>query len=113
VIVWHLLADRTARYQDLGAGYYASRIDKNRKTRNHVRQLEALGYRRCGPGLTSGPAGCECQKRRGHRPSRESSVNQPSLLPHAAFISESVTQAHSVTRIERSTNMTIPAQTVP
>jgi transposase len=44
VIVWHLLADRTARYRDLGAGYHASRIDKNRKTRNHVRQLEALGY---------------------------------------------------------------------
>jgi transposase len=44
VIVWHLLADPAARYQDLGAGYYASRIDKNRKMRNHVRQLEALGY---------------------------------------------------------------------
>ena len=44
VIVWHLLADRTARYSDLGADYYASRIDKDRKTRSHVRQLEALGY---------------------------------------------------------------------
>jgi transposase len=44
VIVWHLLADRTARYSDLGAGYYARRIDKDRKTRSHVRQLEALGY---------------------------------------------------------------------
>ena len=44
MIVWHLLADRTARYQDLGPGYYASRIDKNRKTRTHIRQLEALGY---------------------------------------------------------------------
>jgi transposase len=44
VIVWHLLADRTTRYRDLGAGYHASRIDKNRKTRNHVRQLETLGY---------------------------------------------------------------------
>ncbi len=44
VIIWHLLADRATRYQDLGAGYHASRIDKNRKTRNHVRQLEALGY---------------------------------------------------------------------
>jgi hypothetical protein len=44
VIVCPLLADRTTRYQDLGAGYYASRIGKNRKTRNHVRQLEALGY---------------------------------------------------------------------
>ena len=44
VIVWHLLADPAARYQDLGAGYYTSRIDKNRKTRSHIRQLEALGY---------------------------------------------------------------------
>ena len=44
VIIWHLLADRSTRYQDLGAGYYTSRIDKNRKTRNHIRQLEALGY---------------------------------------------------------------------
>jgi hypothetical protein len=40
----HLLADRATRYQDLGAGYYTSRIDQHRKTRNHVRQLEALGH---------------------------------------------------------------------
>ena len=44
VIVWHLLADRSTRYCDLGATYHASRIDKNRKMRNHVHQLEALGY---------------------------------------------------------------------
>jgi transposase len=44
VIIWHLLTDPAARYQDLGAGYYASRIDTERKTRNHIRQLEALGY---------------------------------------------------------------------
>ena len=44
VIVWHLLADRAARYSDLGSDYYASRIDKHRKMRNHIRQLEALGY---------------------------------------------------------------------
>jgi len=44
VIVWHLLADRAARYHDLGPGYYATRIDKNRKMRSHIRQLEALGY---------------------------------------------------------------------
>ena len=29
VIVWHLLADPTARYHDLGADYHASRIDKD------------------------------------------------------------------------------------
>src|SRR6266498_320531 len=44
VIVWHLLADPAARYHDLGAGYYASRIDTARKARNHIRQLEALGF---------------------------------------------------------------------
>ena len=44
VIIWHLLADPAARYHDLGAGYYASRTDTGRKTRNHVRQLEALGF---------------------------------------------------------------------
>ncbi len=31
VIVWHLLADPTARYHDLGAGYHTSRIDKDRR----------------------------------------------------------------------------------
>src|SRR5215211_2182433 len=45
VIVWHLLADPTARFHDLGADDYASRIDKGRKTRNLVRQLEALGHK--------------------------------------------------------------------
>ena len=44
VIVWHLLSDRGARYHDLGSDYYTSNIDKHRKTRSHVRQLEALGY---------------------------------------------------------------------
>ena len=44
VIVWHLLADPTARFHDLGPNYHSSRIDKDRKTRNHVRQLQALGY---------------------------------------------------------------------
>jgi hypothetical protein len=27
VIIWHLLADRAARYHDLGASYYTSRLD--------------------------------------------------------------------------------------
>jgi transposase len=44
VIIWNLLTDPAARYRDLGAGYYASRIDKSKKVRNHIRQLEALGY---------------------------------------------------------------------
>jgi transposase len=44
VIIWHLLADPTARYTDLGPGHYHARTDKTKKTRNHIRQLEALGY---------------------------------------------------------------------
>jgi transposase len=44
VIIWHLLADPTARYRDLGPDYHTSRIDQGRKARNHIRQLEALGY---------------------------------------------------------------------
>jgi hypothetical protein len=34
----------TARFQDLGAGFYDIRINAERAKRNHVRQLEALGY---------------------------------------------------------------------
>jgi transposase len=45
VIAWHLLADPTARFQDLGAGFYDTRIGPERAKRNHVRQLEALGYK--------------------------------------------------------------------
>jgi transposase len=45
VIVWHLLADPTARFHDLGADYYANRTDTTRKTRSLVRQLEALGHK--------------------------------------------------------------------
>jgi transposase len=43
-IVWHLLNDPTARYHDLGPDFYANRIDKTRKTRNLIHQLEALGH---------------------------------------------------------------------
>jgi hypothetical protein len=43
-IIWHLLADPTARYRDLGADYHNIHLDKHRKTRDHIRGLEALGY---------------------------------------------------------------------
>src|SRR5215218_8631993 len=45
VIVWQLLSDPTARFQDLGPDFYDTRIHADRKRRNHVRQLEALGYK--------------------------------------------------------------------
>ena len=44
VIIWHLLTSPAARYQDLGASYHASHTDTGKKVRNHIRQLEALGY---------------------------------------------------------------------
>ena len=44
IIIWYLLSDRSARYRDLGPGYYETTIDTTRKTRGHIRQLEALGY---------------------------------------------------------------------
>jgi len=43
IIVWHLLSDPQARYRDLGADWYERRTDKDKKIRNHIRQLEALG----------------------------------------------------------------------
>jgi transposase len=43
VIIFHLLADPEARYHDLGPDYYDNRISRDRKIRNHVRQLESLG----------------------------------------------------------------------
>ena len=45
VVVWHLLSDPQARFADLGPGFYDSRISNSRKMRNHVGQLEALGYK--------------------------------------------------------------------
>ncbi len=44
VIVWHLLADPQARFVDLGPDYYQQRINKDRRTRDLVRQLQALGH---------------------------------------------------------------------
>ena len=45
VIIWHLLSDPQARFHDLGSDFYDTRIGPERKKRNHVRQLEALGYK--------------------------------------------------------------------
>jgi transposase len=45
VIIWHLLADPNTRFHELGADYYDRHTNTTTKRRNHVRQLEALGYR--------------------------------------------------------------------
>ncbi|WP_406071743.1 IS110 family transposase [Micromonospora sp. NBC_01638] len=44
-IIWHLLSDPEAHFHDLGADFYLSRTDTERRKRNHIHQLEALGYR--------------------------------------------------------------------
>ncbi len=43
VVIWHLLADPAARYTDLGPDYVARRTDRDKKIRNHVRGLRAMG----------------------------------------------------------------------
>lgn len=44
VIIWHLLHDPDARFNDLGPDYFSRRTDPESRKRGHIRQLEALGY---------------------------------------------------------------------
>lgn len=44
VIVYQLLSDPTARYQDLGPDYYDKKVLTAKKTRQLRHQLEAMGY---------------------------------------------------------------------
>jgi transposase len=44
-IVWKLLSDPEAHFRDLGADYYDSHSNPERKKRNALRQLDALGYK--------------------------------------------------------------------
>jgi len=43
IIIWHLLADPSARFTDLGPDWHQRRTDRDRKIRTHLRQLQALG----------------------------------------------------------------------
>jgi transposase len=43
-IIWHLLSDPATGYRDLGADFYVNHTNTERRKRNHIRQLEALGY---------------------------------------------------------------------
>src|SRR4051812_29331961 len=43
-IVWQLLSDENVHFIDLGPGYYDSHTNPQRKVRNHVRELQALGF---------------------------------------------------------------------
>lgn len=44
VIVWQLINDPTARFHYLGADHYQRHTDPARKTRDLIRQLQALGH---------------------------------------------------------------------
>jgi len=43
--IWHLLSDPEARFHDLGAEFYDTHTNTERRKRNHIRQLEALGFK--------------------------------------------------------------------
>lgn len=45
VIIWHLLSDPDTHFIDLGADFHTRRTNPDHKKRNHIRELEALGYR--------------------------------------------------------------------
>jgi transposase len=45
IVIWHLLANPNARFRDLGADYHTNRIAIQRRIRNHIAQLTAMGYR--------------------------------------------------------------------
>jgi hypothetical protein len=44
IIIFHLLADPTTEFTDLGPDYYTRRIDHARRTSHLTHQLQALGY---------------------------------------------------------------------
>jgi transposase len=41
-IIWHLLNDPEARYHDLGADFYQTKVNTRRRERDLIRQLEHL-----------------------------------------------------------------------
>ena len=45
VIIWHVLAGPDTRFHELGSDHYDRHVNITAKRRQHVRQLEALGYR--------------------------------------------------------------------
>ena len=44
-IIWELLGDEQKHFVDLGPDYYDAHVNRNRSTRNHVRELQAPGYK--------------------------------------------------------------------
>ncbi|HMH39258.1 MAG TPA: hypothetical protein VK584_20190, partial [Streptosporangiaceae bacterium] len=42
IIIYHLLADPAARYRDLGPDHYDLRVNRDRKIRSLIHQLQAI-----------------------------------------------------------------------
>jgi transposase len=45
VVIWHLLSNPETRFIDLGTHFYDTQLNNNRRKHNHIRQLQALGYK--------------------------------------------------------------------
>ncbi|MGW4065390.1 IS110 family transposase [Amycolatopsis sp. NPDC004747] len=45
VIVWHLLTEPGTRFRDLGPDFHTAHTHPDQRKHNHIRQLEALGYK--------------------------------------------------------------------
>ena len=45
VIIWHLLDTDDAHFIDLGPDHFTKHLNPDKQKRNHIRQLEALGYK--------------------------------------------------------------------
>jgi transposase len=45
VIIWNMLSNPDTRFRDLGSDYHTNRINVERRVRNHIAQLAAMGYR--------------------------------------------------------------------
>jgi len=63
IIIRHLLSNPEAQFADFGYGYCQARTDTDRKIRNHIRQIQALGFEVRGWWLPG-----RADRRQGHAP---------------------------------------------
>ncbi len=45
IAIWHVLADPEEHFRDIGSDHYVRSVNTETRKRNHVRQLEALGFK--------------------------------------------------------------------
>ncbi len=43
-VVWHILSEPDTHFHDLGPDYHELHVNQGRKVRNHIRELQQLGY---------------------------------------------------------------------